>query len=137
MTTEKNADGELDQLMDTLSNLTVMNLHRLCKKMEEEWDVKAAAPMVAAAPAAAPSAEGGAAEDVEKSAYDIEIQPLKDQLKKLGAIKIVKEVTGMSLGDAKAAVEGAPKVLKTGVPTAEAKELKQKIEEAGAEVKLK
>jgi len=103
--------------------------------MEQEYGISASAPVaVAAGPAAAGGGDEGGGE-AEKSAYDVELTESGDQ--KIGVIKVVREITGLALGEAKAAVDGAPKVIKEGVPKEEAEEMKKKLEEAGAKVTLK
>jgi large subunit ribosomal protein L7/L12 len=120
-------------VIDAVSKLNVVELNNVVKYMEKEYGISAAAPV---AMAAAPAAGGGAgAEADEKSNYNIELTDGGAQ--KIAVIKVVREVTGLALGDAKAAVDGAPKVLKEGVPKAEAEEIKKKLEAAGAKVTLK
>lgn len=119
-------------VIDALEKLNVVQLNNVVKFMEQEYGISAAAPVaVAAAPAG--GGDAGAAE--EKSAYDVEISDAGAQ--KIAVIKAVREITGLALGDAKAAVDGAPKVIKEGVPKAEAEEMKKKLEAAGAKVTLK
>ena len=102
--------------------------------MEQEYGISAAAPVaVAAGGAAGGGGDEGGAE--EKSNYDIELTSAGDQ--KIGVIKVVREITGLALGEAKAKVDGAPGVIKEGVPKEEAEEIKKKLEEAGATVALK
>ncbi|NNC72760.1 MAG: 50S ribosomal protein L7/L12 [Sphingomonadaceae bacterium] len=122
--------ADLDKLVDSLSELTVLEAAELATKLEEKWGVSAAA-AVAAAPAAA--AEGPAAE--EQTEFDFVLTG--DGGKKIQVIKEVRAITGLGLGDAKALVEGAPKPVKEGVNKAEAEEIKGKIEEAGGTVELK
>lgn len=118
-----------EEIMEAIENMTVLELSELVKAMEDKFGVSAAAPVaVAAAPAA-----GGAAE--EKSEFDVILQSAGD--KKIGVIKVVREVTGLGLKDAKALVDGAPKAVKEGVAKADAEALKAKLEEAGATVELK
>ncbi len=121
-------------VIDAVEKLNVVQLNNVVKYMEEEYGISAAAPVaVAAGGAAAGGDAGGAAE--EKSAYDIELTGAGDQ--KIAVIKVVREITGLGLGEAKAAVDSAPKVIKEGVPKDEAEEAKKKIEEAGGTVELK
>ncbi len=121
-------------VIDALEKLNVVQLNNVVKFMEQEYGISAAAPVaVAAAPGTAGGGDEGGAE--EKSAYNVELTESGDQ--KIGVIKVVREITGLALGEAKAMVDGAPKVIKEAVPTAEAEEMKKKLEEAGAKVTLK
>jgi len=121
-----------EELVGELSKLTVMEMAELKKALEEHWGVTAAAPVaMAAAPAA------GAAEAVEESTdFEVILQESPAD-KKIAVIKVVREVTGLGLKEAKEAVEAAPKVLKDSAPKAEAEEIKKKLEEAGAKAVLK
>jgi large subunit ribosomal protein L7/L12 len=119
--------------VDQLSGLTVLEIAGLVKQLEEKWGVSAAAPVAAAAPAgggaAAPAAE-------EKTTFDVILAEMGSN--KIGVIKEVRgAVPGLGLAEAKALVEGAPKMLKEGVTKAEAEEIKKKIEAAGAKVEIK
>lgn len=114
--------------VENVKELTVLELAELVKALEEEFGVSAAAPVaVAAAPAAA------AAE--EKTEFDVILKGAGAS--KMGVIKIVKEITGLGLKEAKALVDECPKPLKEGASKAEAEEIKAKLEEAGAEIELK
>ena len=124
--------AEAQKILDAVSALKVLDLANLVKAMEEKFGVSAAAP-VAVAAAGAPAAGAPAGE--EKSSFSIELTDAGAN--KIGAIKVVKEITGQGLGEAKATVEGAPKVIKENVPKAEAEEIKKKLEEAGCKVTLK
>jgi large subunit ribosomal protein L7/L12 len=129
------ADITREQVVDFLSNLPVIQMAELIKTLEDKWGVKAAPVAVAgpAAPAAPPA--GGAAPAEEKTEFTVE---LKDAgANKINVIKVVREITGLGLKEAKDLVEGAPKALKEGVSKAEADEMKKKLEEAGAKVELK
>jgi len=121
-------------VIDALEKLNVVSLNNVVKYMEEEYGISAAAP-VAVAAAGAPAGGGDEGGSAEKSSYDIEITEAGDQ--KIAVIKAVREITGLPLGEAKAAVDGAPKVIKEGVPKEEAEKAKKKLEEAGAKVTLK
>ena len=121
-----------EELVNAIAALTVLELSELVKAIEEKFGVKAAAPAVAVAAAAAPAA--AAAE--EKDEYNDELTAV-DAAKKIGVIKIVREITGLGLKEAKDLVEGAPKAVKENVAKAEAEELKKKITEAGGTVELK
>lgn len=119
-----------EEIMQAIENMTVLELSELVKDMEEKFGVSAAAPV---AVAAAPAAGGTAAE--EKSEFDVILASAGD--KKIGVIKVVREVTGLGLKDAKALVDGAPAPVKEGVAKADAEALKAQLEEAGATVELK
>ena len=126
------ADLTKDQVVDYLSNLPVIQIAELIKTLEDKWGVKAAPVAVAAGPAAA-AAPAAAAE--EKTEFTVE---LKDAgASKINVIKVVREITGLGLKEAKDLVEGAPKAIKEGVSKAEAEDFKKKLEEAGAKVELK
>lgn len=118
--------------VEQIEKMSVLDLAEFVKVLEEKFGVSAAAPamMMAAAPGAA---AGPAAE--EKSEFDIEL--VEAGANKINVIKVVKELTGLGLADAKALVDGAPKVIKTAVKKDEANEAKKKIEEAGGKVNLK
>lgn len=122
----------LDEIVDILSNLKVTDLAKLKTMLEDKWGVTAAAPMamaVAAAPAAAEAA-------VESTDFQVTLEAVPAD-KKIGAIKVVREITGLGLKEAKDIVEGAPKVLKESAPKAEAEDIAKKIEAAGAKATLK
>ncbi|NJE34991.1 50S ribosomal protein L7/L12 [Megasphaera sp. SW808] len=118
-----------EEIMQAIENMTVLELSELVKEMEEKFGVSAAAPVaVAAAPAAGAAAE-------EKSEFDVILASAGD--KKINVIKVVREVTGLGLKEAKALVDGAPSPVKEGLSKADADALKAKLEEAGATVELK
>ena len=121
-----------EEIMQAIEGMTVLELSELVKAMEEKFGVSAAAPVAVAA--AAPAAAGGAAGE-EQSEFDVILKSAGD--KKIGVIKVVREVTGLGLKEAKALVDEAPKPVKEKVAKAEAEELKAKLEEAGAQVELK
>lgn len=123
--------ADLDKLVEELSNLTVMEAADLSKRLEEEWGVSAAAPV---AVAAAAGGDGAAAAE-EQDEFDVILASAGD--KKINVIKEVRGITGLGLKEAKDLVEGAPKAVKEGVSKDEAKELKEKLEAAGATVELK
>ena len=123
--------GTNDKILDTISNMTVMEVVDLISEMEEKFGVKAAA-AVAAAPAAA---AGGEAAAEEKSTFDISLESFGGN--KVAVIKAARTVTGLGLKEAKEKVEAAPCVLKAGVDKAEAEGFKKQLEEAGATVELK
>ena len=119
--------------MEEVKGLTVLELSDLVKELEEEFGVSAAAP---AAAAAAPAAGGEAAPAAaEQTEFDVEITAAGDQ--KIKVIKVVREITGLGLKDAKELVDGAPKPVKEGATKEEAEEMKTKLEEVGAEVEVK
>lgn len=121
-----------EEILNAISEMSVLELSELVKAIEEKFGVSAAAPVAVAAVGAAPAA-GAAAE--EKSEFDVVLKDAGAQ--KIQVIKVVREITGLGLKDAKAVVDGAPKEVKTGVAKAEAEEMKKKLEEAGASVELK
>ncbi len=121
-----------EELVNAIAELTVLELSELVKAIEEKFGVKAAAPAVAVAAAAAPAA--AAAE--EKDEFNVVLAAV-DAAKKIAVIKVVREITGLGLKEAKDLVEGAPKAVKENVAKAEAEELKKKITEAGGTVELK
>ena len=117
------------EIIDAIKELTVLELNDLVKACEEEFGVSAAAGVVVAA-----AAEGGAAAE-EKDEFDVEL--VSAGASKVKVIKVVREITGLGLKEAKELVDGAPKVVKEGVSKAEAEEIKTKLEAEGAEVNLK
>jgi large subunit ribosomal protein L7/L12 len=125
-----------DQVKDYLKNLSLMDAAALVKELEEELGVSAAAPVaVAAAGPAAGGAAAGAAPAAEKDEFAVVLKAAGD--KKIQVIKVVREITGLGLKEAKDLVDGAPKPVKEGVNKAEAEDLKKKLEEAGGSVELK
>lgn len=124
--------ASIDQIIADIKELKLLEVADLVKKMEEEFGVSAAAPVaVAAAGAAAPAA--AAAE--EKTEFDVELTEAGAE--KIKVIKVVREITGLGLKEAKEAVDGAPKVLKEGIGKDDAEAIKAKLEEVGAKVTLK
>ena len=121
---------KINNIIEEIKSLTILELSELVKAVEAEFGVSAAAPVgvVAAAGAAAPAAE-------EKTEFDVILAGFGAN--KLGVIKVVREVTGLGLKDAKDLVEGCPKALKEGVSKDEAEALKKALEEAGASVEVK
>lgn len=119
-------------MIEEIKALSVLELSELVKALEEEFGVSAAA---MAAPAAG-GAAGGAAAAEEKSEFDVVLASF-DAAAKIKVIKVVREITGLGLAEAKAAVEAAPNAIKEGVGKDEAEELKKQLEEAGAKVELK
>ena len=121
------------KVLETLGNMTVLELVELKTKIEEEWGVTAAAPVAIAAPAAG-GGEGAAAVE-EKSSFDVVLTGAGD--KKIQVIKVVRAITGLGLKEAKDLVDGAPSAVKEGVAQDEADSVKAQLEEAGASVELK
>jgi large subunit ribosomal protein L7/L12 len=119
---------DLNQIVETLSKLTVMEAAELSKMLEEKWGVSAAAPVAAAAAAAGPAAE-------EQTEFSVTLVAAGE--KKIDVIKAVRELTGLGLKEAKDLVEGAPQLVKDSAPKKEAEEMKAKLEAAGAKVELK
>lgn len=128
---EVEVPAKFKDLVKQIEELSVLDLAELVKVLEEKFGVSAM-PMAAAAPAAAGGADQGAAE--EKSAFNVELKDAGGQ--KIAVIKVVKEITGLGLKEAKDMVDAAPKVIKEGVKKEEAEEIKKKLEEAGATVEL-
>ena len=123
-----------DQVKDYLKNLSLMDAAALVKELEEELGVSAAAPVAVAAAGPAGGA-AAAAPVVEKDEFAVVLKAAGD--KKIQVIKVVREITGLGLKEAKDLVDGAPKPVKEGVNKAEAEDLKKKLEEAGGSVELK
>ena len=124
------ASEKILAIVEEIKGLTILELNDLVKAVEEEFGVSAAAPVgvVAVAGAAAPAAE-------EKTEFDVVLTGFGD--KKLGVIKVVREITGLGLKEAKDLVEGCPKAIKEGVSKEEAEALKKQLEEGGATVEIK
>jgi large subunit ribosomal protein L7/L12 len=125
------------KVLETLGNMTVLELVELKKAIEEEWGVTAAAPMaVAAMPGAVAGGDGGAAAaEEEKDSFDVVLTAAGAQ--KIAVIKVVRAVTGLGLKEAKDLVDGAPNAVKEGAAKDEAERIKAELEEAGASVELK
>ena len=121
-----------EEIVDALSNLSVLEVTELVKELEEKWGVSAAAPV--AAVAAAPAAGGDAAAE-EKTEFDVVMTSFGGN--KVAVIKAVRALTGLGLKEAKDAVEGAPSTIKEGVSKDEAEDVKKQLEEAGASVEVK
>ena len=122
--------ADLKSFVEEIKKLSVMEVSELVKMLEEEFGVSAAAPVAVMGAAGAPAA---AAE--EKSEFTIVLK--EAGANKIAVIKVVKELTGLGLGEAKALVDGAPQTIKENVPTEEAKAIEAKLKEAGAVVELK
>lgn len=121
-----------EEILNAISEMSVLELSELVKAIEEKFGVSAAAPVAVAA--AAPAAGAAAAEE-KSEFFDVILKEAGAQ--KIQVIKAVREITALGLKEAKALVDGAPKEVKTGVAKAEAEEIKKKLEEAGATVELK
>ena len=126
--------ANLETLVDELSKLTILEAADLVKQLEDKWGVSAAAaapammmPMAGAAP--------GAAAAAEKTEFDVELTAAGD--KKIQVIKVVRELTGLGLKEAKELVDGAPKMVKEGISKSDAESMKAKLEEQGAKITLK
>lgn len=119
--------ANLEKIVEELSALTVLEAADLAKLLEEKWGVSAAAPAAAAAAGAAPVEE--------KDSFDVILEAAGDN--KINVIKVVREITGLGLKEAKDLVEGAPKAVKEAAAKVDAEALKKKLEEAGAKVSLK
>ncbi len=122
-----------DDVIEFISNMSVLELSELVKEMEEKFGVSAAAPV--AMMAAGPAAGAGAGDVEEQTEFDVMLEAPGD--KKIQVIKEVRAITGLGLKDAKALVDESPKVVKEGVPKEEAEKLKEQLEAAGAQVSLK
>jgi len=126
-------EEKMDELITTLSDLTILEASDLVKKLEEKWGVSAAAPVVVAGG----GATGGDAEPAaaaEKDEFNVVLTGPGE--KKIQVIKVVRELTGLGLKEAKGLVDSAPKAVKEGASKAEAEEIKNKLEEAGGSVEL-
>ena len=121
------------EILDAIGNMSVLELSQLIKDMEEKFGVSAAAAVAVAAPAAGGGAGAAAAE--EKTEFNVILAAAGEN--KVNTIKVVREVTGLGLKEAKDLVDGAPKPLKEGVSKADVEAVKKKMEEAGAKVEVK
>ena len=121
--------ADIAKFVEEIKSMTVLELNELVKAIEEEFGVSAAAPVMVAGPAA------GAAAAEEKSEFDVVLA--EAGASKMGVIKLVKEITGLGLKEAKALVDGAPKAVKEKASKAEAEDIKKKLEDAGAKVEVK
>ena len=127
------AEVTKEQVVDFISNMSVLELSEMVKEMEEKFGVSAAAAAVAAAPAA--GATGGEAAAEEKTEFDVILTSFGE--KKINVIKEIRAITGLGLKEAKEFVESCPKAVKEGVSTEEAEKIKKKLEEAGASAEIK
>ncbi len=134
--------SKVEQAFEVITSLSILEAAELVKMMEEKLGISAAAPvggMMMAAPVAtaAPTAEAAPAEPVEeKTAFDLVLEEVPAD-KKIAVLKVVREITGLGLKDAKDLVESAPKPVKEGMPKADAEAAKKQLEEAGAKVSIK
>ena len=128
------AEVSREQVKDFIKNMSLMDAATLVKELEAELGVSAAAPVMAAMPGAA-AATGGAAPAEEKDEFTVVLKTAGD--KKIQVIKVVRELTGLGLKEAKDLVDGAPKNVKEGVNKAEAESIAKKLEEAGGQVEIK
>jgi large subunit ribosomal protein L7/L12 len=127
----------VDKIVEELNKLSVLELVELKKSLEEAWDVSAAAaaPVMVAAPAGGGGGGGGGGEQEEQSSFDVVLTGTGD--KKIQVIKVIRELTGLGLKEAKAVADEAPAPVKEGAAKDEAEQMKAKLEEAGATVELK
>ncbi len=128
-------EERMEDIVTTLSGLTILEMTELVKKLETQWGVSAAAPVVVAGGAGAAGADTQPVAAPEKEDFDVVLTAAGD--KKIQVIKVVRELTGLGLKEAKDLVDGAPKPVKEGAAKAEAEEMKKKLEEAGGTVELK
>jgi len=127
--------ANVEQIAEELDKLTLLEAAQLSKMLQEKWGVSAAAPMAAAAMPGAAAAGGGGAAAEEKTEFDVMLMAAGD--KKIQVIKVVRELTGLGLKEAKDLVDGAPKAVKEKVTKAESEDMKKKLEEQGATVQVK
>jgi large subunit ribosomal protein L7/L12 len=127
----------VEKIVEELNKLSVLELVELKKSLEEAWDVSAAAaaPVMVAAPAGGAGGGGGGGEQEEQSSFDVMLTGTGD--KKIQVIKVIRELTGLGLKEAKAVADEAPAPVKEGAAKDEAEQMKAKLEEAGATVELK
>ena len=126
--------ANIEEIAEKLDTLTLLEAAQLSKLLQEKWGVSAAAAVAVAAPAAGGAAAGGGAAE-EKTEFDVMLNAAGD--KKIQVIKVVRELTGLGLKEAKDLVDGAPKAVKEKVAKAEAADMKKKLEEVGATVEVK
>ena len=127
--------ANVDQIAEELDKLTLLEAAQLSKMLQEKWGVSAAAPVAMAAMPGAGAAGGGAAATEEKTEFDVVLMAAGE--KKIQVIKVVRELTGLGLKEAKDLVDGAPKAVKERVTKAESEDMKKKLEEQGATVQVK
>jgi large subunit ribosomal protein L7/L12 len=127
--------ANVDEIAEQLDKLSLLEASQLSKLLQEKWGVSAAAPVAMAAAGAAAGAGAGAAAVEEKTEFDVVLMAAGD--KKIQVIKVVRELTGLGLKEAKDLVDGAPKPVKEKIAKAEAEDMKKKLEEQGASVQVK
>jgi large subunit ribosomal protein L7/L12 len=127
--------ANVEQIAEELDKLTLLEAAQLSKMLQEKWGVSAAAPVAVAAMPGAGGAAAGAAAAEEKTEFDVVLMAAGE--KKIQVIKVVRELTGLGLKEAKDLVDGAPKNVKEGVNKAEAETIAKKLEEAGGQVEVK
>jgi large subunit ribosomal protein L7/L12 len=128
---------KLQGIVDQIKDLSLLEASQLVKMMEETFGVSAAAASLSAAPSAGGAGTAAAPAPEEKEEYDVILTGMADPAKKIGIIKVVREITSLGLKEAKDLVESAPKAVKEGVPKEEAETLRKKLADAGATVDLK
>ena len=130
--------AKTEEILDSLKSLSLLEASELVKQIEEAFGVSAAASagVVMAAPGAAGGGDGDSSATEEKTEFDVVLESF-DAAAKIKVLKVVRNATGLGLGDAKALVESAPKTVKEGISKGEAETLKKEIEEAGGKVTLK
>ena len=124
-----------EELIQAISEMSVLELSELVKELEEKFGVSAAAPAMMMPMGGMPAAGAAAPAEEEKTDFDVVLA--EHGANKIGVIKVVREITGLGLKEAKEMVDGAPKTIKEAVAKEEAEEIKKKLEEAGAKVELK
>lgn len=129
------ADITKDDVIEFISNMSVLELSELIKELEDKFGVSAAAPVAFAAGAMPAGADAGVAAEEEKTEFDVILEVAGD--KKINVIKEVRAITGLGLKEAKALVEEAPKAVKEGIAKEEAEKIKEQLEGAGAQVSVK
>lgn len=127
--------AKIEEIAEKLDSLTLLEAAQLSKLLQEKWGVSAAAAVATAAPAAGGAAAGAAAGAEEKTEFDVILSGSGD--KKIQVIKVVRELTGLGLKEAKDLVDGVPKAVKEKITKAEAADMKKKLEEVGATVEVK
>jgi large subunit ribosomal protein L7/L12 len=127
--------AKIEEIAEELDSLTLLEAAQLSKLLQEKWGVSAAAAVATAAPAAGGAAAGAAAGAEEKTEFDVILSGSGD--KKIQVIKVVRELTGLGLKEAKDLVDGVPKAVKEKITKAEAADMKKKLEEVGATVEVK
>ena len=127
--------ANIEEIVEKLDSLTLLEAAQLSKLLQEKWGVSAAAAVAVAAPAAGAAGGGAAAAAEEQTEFDVILSAAGD--KKIQVIKVVRELTGLGLKEAKDLVDGAPKAVKEKIAKAEAQDMKKKLEEVGAAVEVK